>query len=137
MLDRQFEPQNRGIIVISDHSMPGFTGTAALEMARDIISDVPFSLFASGTIGDEIAVNAMREGAKDYIMKGESEPGSSPPYRELRAAQNRRDHKNSEIRMRQLEKFEAIRESFRVGGIAHDFNNVIGADHGMGRIGSG
>src|ERR1700722_3484220 len=53
-------------IVISDHSMPGFTGTAALEMAREIISDVPF-IFVSGTIGEEIAVNAMREGAKDYI----------------------------------------------------------------------
>src|SRR5579862_1343942 len=56
-------------IVISDHSMPGFTGTAALEIARDVISDVPL-IFVSGTIGEEIAVNAMRKGARDYIMKG-------------------------------------------------------------------
>src|SRR5882762_1920361 len=44
-------------IVISDYSMPGFKGTDALAMVREKGSDVPF-VFLSGTIGEEIAVNA-------------------------------------------------------------------------------
>jgi len=56
-------------IVISDYSMPGFKGTDALAMVRKKGLDVPF-VFLSGTIGEEIAVNAMRAGAQDYVIKG-------------------------------------------------------------------
>src|SRR5579872_1298725 len=52
-------------IVISDFSMPGFTGTGALELVRKNGLDVPF-VFVSGTIGEETAVDAMRRGAQDY-----------------------------------------------------------------------
>ena len=56
-------------IVLSDYSMPGFSGTSALALVREKGLDTPF-VFVSGTIGEETAVNAMREGAQDYIMKG-------------------------------------------------------------------
>jgi DNA-binding NtrC family response regulator len=56
-------------LVIGDYSMPQFSGTAALTLLRERDSDVPF-IFVSGTIGEDIAVEAMRAGAQDYITKG-------------------------------------------------------------------
>jgi two-component system cell cycle sensor histidine kinase/response regulator CckA len=121
-------------IVLSDYSMPGFSGTAALALIREKGLEVPF-VFVSGTIGEEIAVNAMRVGAQDYIMKSNLRRLLPAIERELRESQIRREHKNIEQRMRQLEKFEAIGRL--AGGIAHDFNNVIGAIMGWAELGEG
>ena len=55
-------------IIISDHSMPQFSGTEALKMVRARDVDVPF-IFVSGTIGEDAAIDAMRTGAQDYVMK--------------------------------------------------------------------
>src|ERR1700733_8218539 len=70
-------------IVISDYSMPGFKGTDALAMVRKKDLDVPF-VFLSGTIGEEIAVNAMRAGAQDYVIKGNAARLLPAIERELR-----------------------------------------------------
>ena len=56
-------------IVISDFTMPGFSGTEALVLLRSRDADLPF-IFVSGTIGEELAVAAMKAGAHDYLMKG-------------------------------------------------------------------
>ncbi len=55
-------------LVLSDHEMPQFSGIRALEVMKERKVDVPFIL-VSGTIGEEIAVTAMKEGASDYLMK--------------------------------------------------------------------
>ena len=55
-------------IVLSDFSMPRFDGLKALDVAREILPDVPF-VFVSGTIGEDRAVEAMRRGATDYVLK--------------------------------------------------------------------
>ena len=55
-------------IVISDYSMPHFSGLDALVAVKAKCPDLPFIL-VSGTIGEETAVAAMRAGAQDYIMK--------------------------------------------------------------------
>ena len=120
-------------MVISDHSMPGFSGIAALQMIREQRPDVPF-IFVSGTIGEDIAVDAMRVGAQDYVMKGNLARLVPAIERELREARNRAEQKRTELRVRQLEKFEAIGKL--AGGIAHDFNNVIGAIMGWAELGS-
>lgn len=120
-------------LVISDHSMPGFSGVAALTLVREKQPEVPF-IFVSGTIGEDIAVNAMRGGAQDYIMKGNLTRLIPAIERELRESRNRLDHKRTELRMHQLEKFEAIGKL--AGGIAHDFNNVIGAIMGWAELGA-
>src|SRR3990172_5785074 len=56
-------------IVISDYSMPHFSGPAALELLRASGLDLPLIL-VSGTVGEELAVAAMKAGANDYLMKG-------------------------------------------------------------------
>ena len=55
-------------IVLSDYQMPEFNGLAALKIVKQRNKDLPF-LVVSGTIGEEVAVEAMRSGAQDYLMK--------------------------------------------------------------------
>ena len=118
--------------VISDFSMPGFSGISALQIVRQKDSNVPF-IFVSGTIGEDVAVEAMRNGAQDYVLKGNLARLLPAIHRELGDADVRREHRRSEQKLRQLEKFEAIGKL--AGGIAHDFNNVIGAIMGWAELG--
>ncbi len=55
-------------LILSDFSMPRFDGLSALEIAQKRRPEVPF-IFLSGTIGEELAVQALREGATDYVLK--------------------------------------------------------------------
>ena len=55
-------------IVLSDYSMPGFSGLAVLKILREVAPELP-CIIVSGAIGEDAAVNAIREGARDYVMK--------------------------------------------------------------------
>ncbi len=59
-----FSPQ----IVLSDFSLPGFSGLAALETVQQLRPDTPF-IFVSGTIGEERAIESLKRGAVDYVLK--------------------------------------------------------------------
>jgi diguanylate cyclase (GGDEF)-like protein/PAS domain S-box-containing protein len=56
-------------IILSDYSIPGFSGYAALEIAQQSAPLVPF-IFVSGTIGEERAIESLKRGAIDYVLKG-------------------------------------------------------------------
>ena len=75
--------------VISDYQMPEFNGLRAFEIFRNSGIDAPF-IFVSGALGEERAVEAMRCGARDYILKGSLARLSVAVHRELNEAQNRR-----------------------------------------------
>jgi DNA-binding NtrC family response regulator len=60
--------QERWDAVLSDFRLPGFSGVDALGVFRESGLDIPF-IFVSGTIGEETAVEAMKAGASDYVMK--------------------------------------------------------------------
>jgi diguanylate cyclase (GGDEF)-like protein len=75
-------------IVLSDHSMPAFGSGAALQMVRRRDPDVPF-LIVSGTMGEDVAVDAMRAGANDYLVKGRLARLPAVVDRELRQASAR------------------------------------------------
>lgn len=55
-------------LIISDYSLPSFDGVTALGIARKLCPDIPF-IFFSGTIGEELAVEGLRGGAVDYVLK--------------------------------------------------------------------
>ena len=81
--------------VISDFRMPGFTGMDALGILRSTGIDLPF-IIVSGTIGEEIAVEAMKAGANDYVMKTSLARLAPSLDRELKEAQVRRDYKRAQ-----------------------------------------
>jgi len=82
-------------IVISDYAMPGFSGLEALRILREHDKEMPFIL-VSGTVGEEIAVEAMRSGANDYIMKDNLTRLLPAIERELRDARERTDRRRAE-----------------------------------------
>jgi len=82
-------------IVVSDYAMPGFSGLNALNILREHDSNIPFIL-VSGTVGEEIAVEAMRTGASDYIMKDNLARLVPAIERELREAREHSDHRRAE-----------------------------------------
>ncbi len=55
-------------IILADYKLPTFDGLSALKIAEEMVPDIPF-IFVSGTMGEEFAVEAMRKGAADYILK--------------------------------------------------------------------
>jgi len=119
-------------LVISDFSMPVFSGTDALNLVRTMGSDAPF-IFVSGTMGEDTAVAALKNGAQDYLVKTNLKRLVPAVQRELREAEDRRERKRLEQHVQQLQKFEAIGRL--AGGVAHDFNNTIGAILGWAELG--
>ena len=55
-------------VILADHGLPQFDGLSALAIAREIRPDVPF-LFVSGTLGEELAIETLKNGATDYVLK--------------------------------------------------------------------
>ncbi|HVI24876.1 MAG TPA: EAL domain-containing protein [Xanthomonadaceae bacterium] len=102
-----FGPQ----VVLSDFSMPGFNGLAALEIVRENSPDVPF-LFVSGTIGEELAIQALQRGAADYVLKNNLRRLPSAVQRALDIARDRAERERMERALRESEeRFRSIVES--------------------------
>jgi PAS domain S-box-containing protein/diguanylate cyclase (GGDEF)-like protein len=70
-------------IILSDFSMPQFDGLSALKLAVKLAPEVPF-IFVSGTIGEERAIEALRGGATDYVLKGNLKRLASAVQRAVR-----------------------------------------------------
>ncbi|MEK6592442.1 MAG: PAS domain-containing protein [Pseudomonadota bacterium] len=113
-------------IVISEYSLPSFSGLAALEMVKQHAPDLPV-IIVSGAIGEETAVALMKAGAQDYVMK--SALGRLVPAveRELRDAQQRRAHRQTELALQKNEiLLRKVLDTLPVG--------VIVADEGGGLV---
>ncbi|HYQ94697.1 MAG TPA: EAL domain-containing protein, partial [Burkholderiales bacterium] len=89
-------------LVISDFSMPQFSGPKALAIARESRGDIPF-IFISGTIGENVAVDMMKAGADDYVMKNNLARLVPALERELREAGVRRGRRLAEEGLRESE----------------------------------
>ncbi|MBX3170670.1 MAG: response regulator [Candidatus Eremiobacteraeota bacterium] len=87
--------------VICDHSLPGFTGVEALAWVKAAQPDLPF-LFVSGTIREDVAISCMRQGAQDYLMKGNLNRLVPALRRELAEAAVRKAHRVNVRRSRQI-----------------------------------
>jgi len=99
---REFEPD----VILSDFSMPGFDGTTAVALAREMRPDTPF-IFVSGTIGEESAIDALKSGATDYVMKTNLVRLPAAVKRALR------DGKDRVARRKAEEELETLRERLR------------------------
>ena len=88
-------------LVISDYSLPQFGGTAALSLFQQRGLDIPFIL-VSGALGEELAVEIMKAGAHDYVLKHNLFRLAPAVKRELAAAEHRRAHRQNEATMAYL-----------------------------------
>lgn len=88
---RQFQQELSGDwdVIISDYNLPGFTGLQALDLLRDSGRTIPFVL-VSGEIGEDTAVQAMRNGASDYLLKSQLARLQPAVMNAISAAQERR-----------------------------------------------
>jgi putative nucleotidyltransferase with HDIG domain/PAS domain S-box-containing protein len=89
-------------LIISDYSLPTFSGPAALATWKQRAPEIPF-IVVSGMIGEEVAVDMMKGGASDYLMKGRLARLAPAIQRELREAQTRRERRLAEESLRQSE----------------------------------
>ncbi|HEX7812174.1 MAG TPA: EAL domain-containing protein [Burkholderiales bacterium] len=89
-------------VVLSDFSLPQFSGMAALAICRELRPDIPF-IFVSGTIGEESAVEALRSGATDYVLKTNLRRFPSAVQRAITESRDRQARHKAEQRARLLE----------------------------------
>lgn len=94
-------------LILCDYSMPHFRGVQALQLVQERGLNIPF-IFVSGTIGEDVAVQAMKNGAHDYVMKGNLKRLVPAVVRELKDAEERRARKVAENELRRSE------ERFRI-----------------------
>jgi diguanylate cyclase len=94
-------------IVISDYAMPHFGGLAALSVLKQSGLDLPFIL-VSGTIGEGLAVQAMKAGANDYVMKDNLERLATAIERELREVEVRKEHYQAQEWLKYLARYDPL-----------------------------
>lgn len=93
-------------LILSDYTLPGFDGPLALRIARRLRPDTPF-IFVSGTIGEERAIEALQQGAVDYVLKDRRARLVPAIERALKEAEDR------DARRWALRRLEASEERFR------------------------
>jgi signal transduction histidine kinase len=109
-------------LVISDLSMPAFSGYRALEIARERSPLTPF-MFVSGTMGEEAAVEALRAGATDYVLKQNLARLAAAAKRALAEAAGRRAREQVEQDLTRTQRYESL--ALLASGLSHDLRNIL------------
>jgi diguanylate cyclase (GGDEF)-like protein len=101
-------------LILSDFSLPQFSGLRALDVAIAKAPDTPF-IYVSGTIGEERAIDALRRGATDYVLKTNLSRLSSAVERALREAALKADQRKSEQQRREQEvRLQRLTRTYRM-----------------------
>ena len=115
---REFQPD----IVLSDLSLPGFSGQRALALLRERDAELPF-IYVSATLGEEAAIEALRNGATDYILKQNPARLASAVRRALTEAAERRASQRAQTELIRAQRFESL--AMLAGGLSHDLRNLL------------
>ena len=89
-------------LIVSDFTLPQFDGLSALQLARRQCPDKPF-IFVSGTMGEEAAVESLRQGAADYVLKDRMSRLPAAVKRCMQDARARAERRRMEEQLRQRE----------------------------------
>jgi signal transduction histidine kinase len=93
-------------IILADYTLPSFDGISALKIAAEKRPEVPF-IFVSGTLGEEVAIEALNIGATDYVLKTRLSRLVPSVVRALREATERAERKRAEESLRRSENYLA------------------------------
>jgi two-component system cell cycle sensor histidine kinase/response regulator CckA len=112
-------------LILSDYSLPGFDGLAALDIASRMVPHIPFIL-VSGTLGEEAAIESLRSGATDYVLKTRLNRLVPAVRRAVEEATERRVRRAAEIALERERKFLlALLDSLDAGVVACDQKGIL------------
>src|SRR4029434_9728905 len=89
-------------LILADYTLPSFDGLSALKLAQEHAADVPF-IFVSGTLGEDVAIEALKRGATDYVLKTRLARLGPAVKRELREAREKVGRRCAEEALRDSE----------------------------------
>ncbi len=98
-------------LILADYSLPGFNGLSALKLAREYCPNTPF-IFVTGTMGEEIAVESLKCGATDYVLKQNLARLVPVVQRALQESEDRKERKRMQEALR--ETTNGSRRSFKL-----------------------
>ena len=88
-------------IILADYRLPAFDGLSALEIVQALTPDTPF-VFVSGALGEEVAVEALKRGATDYVLKDRLDRLPATVLRALAEAGERQDKRHAQEALQKL-----------------------------------
>ena len=125
-------------LVLSDYNIPGLNFQDSLKLLQAGLPDVPV-IMVTGTVGEERAVELLKLGMRDFVLKGNIARLVPAVLRSIKEKNERAELrrtelslKESEERNRQSQKMEAVGQL--AGGVAHDFNNILSAIFGYAQL---
>lgn len=101
-------------VILADHSLPHFDGISAMNITQDISSQTPF-IFVSGQMGEEFAVEMLKEGATDYVLKHNLSKLGHSVRRALSEAEEFREKKKAQEKLaKSEEKYKTLFDLSRI-----------------------
>lgn len=119
-------------LILSDYSLPGFNGQDALTVAQERCPDIPF-IFVTGTMGEEVAIETLKSGATDYVLKTRLSRLMPAVSRALREAEERAQHRRAQVQLQESHEqlralsvyLQSVREEERTR-IAREVHDELG-----------